>query len=235
MEGPMAKTSLTDMQRVILSGAAMRLDLKVLPVPKSLQKGDSAVGLSLKPLLGRGLVDEVAASPEDAVWREDAERGKLALVITAAGMEAIGVFSEGRVAADPAVTEEDRAKSSPSGPAGAPEDAGSAERQEPRAGSKLGLLIAALRQPSGATIPDIMEVTGWQAHSIRGAMSSALKKKLGLNIISELIEGRGRVYRIAMSEARVAEAAIQSPDDLAPRGDQPIDAASAKTGAAEPV
>ncbi len=39
--------------------------------------------------------------------------------------------------------------------------------------------------------------TGWQAHSVRGAISGALKKKLGLSVTSETVEGRGRVYRIS--------------------------------------
>ena len=43
-------------------------------------------------------------------------------------------------------------------------------------------------------------MTGWQAHSVRGALSGALKKKLGLIIISAKTEA-GRVYRIA-DEAR---------------------------------
>ena len=42
-----------------------------------------------------------------------------------------------------------------------------------------------------------MEATGWQAHSVRGAISGNLKKKLNLEVVSEIIEGRGRVYRIA--------------------------------------
>ncbi len=49
----------------------------------------------------------------------------------------------------------------------------------------------------GASIADLMKATGWQAHSVRGAISGNLKKKLGLGIISEKVEGRGRVYRIA--------------------------------------
>jgi len=223
----MAKTSLTDMQRVILSSAAMRLDLRVLPVPRSVQKSNNASGLSLKPLLARGLVSEVVADRDDAVWREDAERGKLALVITAAGMEAIGVSAEGQVAAGPEVPDEARAmgdkKTGHSGPADAPDGAGATDRQVPRAGSKLALLIAALRQSSGATIPDIMEVTGWQPHSIRGAMSGALKKKLGLLVVSEVVEGRGRVYRIAPPEGGAADATTQPPDNLAPGGDQQAD------------
>lgn len=217
----MAKTSLTDMERVILSGAAMRPDLKVLPVPKSLQKSNSAIGLSLKPLLAKGLIGEVPADREDAVWREDAEGGKLALVITAAGMEAIGVSLDGLGATGVEMLEEnggERVKTTAaSGAVDAPNDAKLADRQEPRAGSKLAQLIATLRQPAGATIPDIMAVTGWQAHSIRGAMSGALKKKLGLHIASEPIEGRGRVYRIQMQSTDIVS---QSPDGPAPDGDQ---------------
>ena len=54
-----------------------------------------------------------------------------------------------------------------------------------------------LRRPKGATIEQMTAKTGWQAHSVRGAISGALKKKLGLSVTSETVEGRGRVYRIA--------------------------------------
>ena len=67
---------------------------------------------------------------------------------------------------------------------------------EPGRDTKLGALIAALRRKKGATIADLMEATGWQAHSVRGAISGALKKKLGLEVTSEKTEGRERVYRI---------------------------------------
>jgi hypothetical protein len=67
----------------------------------------------------------------------------------------------------------------------------------PRANSKLATVIAALRTKKGATIDDLTEAIGWQAHSVRGAISGALKKKQGLNVVSTVIDGRGRVYRIA--------------------------------------
>ena len=54
-----------------------------------------------------------------------------------------------------------------------------------------------LRAEGGATIDEIVEATGSQPHTVRGAMSGALKKKLGLTITSEKVEGRGRVYAIA--------------------------------------
>jgi hypothetical protein len=67
---------------------------------------------------------------------------------------------------------------------------------EPGRDTKLGALLSALRRKKGATIADLMEATGWQAHSVRGAISGALKKKLGLEVTSEKAEGRERVYRI---------------------------------------
>jgi len=42
----------------------------------------------------------------------------------------------------------------------------------------------------------VVEATGWQPHTVRGALAGALKKRLGLTIVSEKLEGRGRVYRL---------------------------------------
>jgi hypothetical protein len=67
----------------------------------------------------------------------------------------------------------------------------------PRTGTKQAKLIEMLRADGGATIDEIVAETGWQAHTVRGAMSGALKKKLGLTITSEKVEGRGRAYMIA--------------------------------------
>ncbi len=69
-----------------------------------------------------------------------------------------------------------------------------------RRGTKQAILIEMLRRPNGATIEQMTAKTGWQPHSVRGAISGTLKKKLGLPVTSETVEGRGRVYRIA--EAR---------------------------------
>ena len=65
-----------------------------------------------------------------------------------------------------------------------------------RPGTKLAQLIALLERRQGATIAEAMEATGWQAHSVRGAISGALKKKFGHTVSSEKVDGRGRVYRI---------------------------------------
>jgi hypothetical protein len=53
-----------------------------------------------------------------------------------------------------------------------------------------------LRRPEGVSLNEIVTATGWQAHTVRGAIAGALKKKLGLTINSEKVDGRGRVYRI---------------------------------------
>ena len=53
-----------------------------------------------------------------------------------------------------------------------------------------------LQAPDGATIAEIAAAFGWQRHTVRGVIAGALKKKLGLDVTSEKIDGRGRVYRL---------------------------------------
>ena len=54
-----------------------------------------------------------------------------------------------------------------------------------------------LGRPEGATIAEIVAATGWQPHTVRGAFAGALKKRLGLTVTSEKVDGGERVYRIA--------------------------------------
>lgn len=65
---------------------------------------------------------------------------------------------------------------------------------------KLGKVVEMMRRPEGATVQQMSEATGWQAHSVRGALAGSLKKKHGLTIVSEKGEA-GRVYRIAGDQA----------------------------------
>jgi|GEM_PF-294824 len=70
-------------------------------------------------------------------------------------------------------------------------------KPQPREGTKQATLIAMLRRPDGADLDEIAEATSWQKHTIRGAISGALKKKLGLEVTSTK-DGQGRrVYRLA--------------------------------------
>jgi hypothetical protein len=61
--------------------------------------------------------------------------------------------------------------------------------------TKHARVIAMLRKPGGATITAIMAVTDWQQHSVRGFLAGVVRKKLGLNLVSDQTD-RGRVYRI---------------------------------------
>lgn len=65
----------------------------------------------------------------------------------------------------------------------------------PQATSKLDRLVAMLQQETGADMPAMIDATGWQAHSIRGAMAGALKKRG--HIVSSGKDGERRVWRIA--------------------------------------
>jgi hypothetical protein len=62
--------------------------------------------------------------------------------------------------------------------------------------TKQQIMIDMLSRPEGATIEELVEATSWLSHTCRGAMSGALKKKLGLTITSEKEDQRGRVYRL---------------------------------------
>ena len=68
-------------------------------------------------------------------------------------------------------------------------------RSAARSDTKHARIIAMLRTPAGATIAAIVTVTDWQQHSVRGFLAGVVRKKLGLNLVSEQTD-KGRVYRI---------------------------------------
>jgi len=169
-------TRLSDTQRVILSAASQRRNLRVLPVPTTIKAKGAAVAKVVASLLHKRMVKEITAKRGDPVWRDAADGRRTTLVITAAGRAAIGI--------------------APEHDSVAPRFAAGAKTHAPRGGTKQAKMIAMLRAAEGATIEEIAVVTGWQAHTVRGAMSGALKKKLGLEITSKKVEGRGRAYAI---------------------------------------
>jgi Protein of unknown function (DUF3489) len=71
--------------------------------------------------------------------------------------------------------------------------------------TKHARIIAMLKKPTGATIAAIMAATKWQQHSVRGFLAGIVRRKLGLNLVSELTD-KGRVYRIKDGKASPAAA-----------------------------
>lgn len=65
-----------------------------------------------------------------------------------------------------------------------------------RPGTKLAALVMALRRPQGATSLQLMLATGWQPHTVRGAISGMLRKKLGLHVVLAHNDSGERVYRV---------------------------------------
>jgi hypothetical protein len=72
-----------------------------------------------------------------------------------------------------------------------------------RPDTKHARIIAMLRVPAGTTIAAIMTATKWQQHSVRGFLAGIVRKKLGLNLVSEQTE-KGRIYRIKGGKASSA-------------------------------
>lgn len=174
-------TKLSDTQLIILSRACAREDRVVLPLPDTLKGG--AVSKVVQSLVNKGLIGEALAKPGQMRWRDD-ETGAVTLVATDAAYKAIGI--ELPSAPDPL-----------GGSQGEPlAEALPVIGHRMRENTKQAMLIGMLR--AGATVAEIAAATGWLPHTVRGAMAGALKKKLGLIITSEKVEGRGRVYKIAL-------------------------------------
>lgn len=71
-----------------------------------------------------------------------------------------------------------------------PKAAKPAPPQEPTAPlAKIDILIAALQQPDGASLDELMQATGWQRHSVRGALAGIVFRKLGSKVLSEKTDG----------------------------------------------
>ena len=179
-------TKLTDTQLIVLTAASRREDGSILPLPKNL-KGGAATKV-VDALIRKGFVECIAAG---------SPAGDTIPKITRQGLEAIGSdpdegarAAEGGQSSEPAPSPRRKAKKADTAPEGPKVP------RKARKGTKQAVLIDMLRREEGATIEQIVEATGWQKHTVRGAISGALKKKLGLTVISEKVEGEERVYRI---------------------------------------
>jgi hypothetical protein len=194
-------TKLSDTQFVILGAAAQRAGLSVLPLPDSLKLKGGALAKVMDSLRNRGLIRVLGT-----------DGGPERVVMTSEGMAAIGVEADdnevppaadtaptsakpgsaadtpapiGEADVAPTPAKRGRAKRKPNPAPAATGSEGAAQRTAkptPRAGTKQAQMIEMLKRPEGATVEQIAAATGWQHHTIRGAISGALKKKLGLTV-----------------------------------------------------
>ncbi len=179
---------LTDTQTIILSAGAQRPDNIALPLPKGLH--GAAAKMAVTKMIAHGWLQEVDANLRrgEPLWRETGDGHGTTLVVTDTGLLAIGI----EPVAATIVTDLRNAEPDPDQAA-----AGAPKPVNIRAGTKQAQIIALLQRREGATVAEIVAETGWMAHSIRGLISGGLKKKLGLPITSEKIEGRGLCHRLA--------------------------------------
>lgn len=171
----MTPIKLTPTQTLILTQALDHTGGRIDWFPDKIQGG--ARKKVLEGLQSRGL-----AHQEDGAW-----------CVTPAGYAALG-----RPQPTPAPTDASPEPEATRGADGANVAAKpGVPRPRIRDNTKQATVIAMLRRPEGATLAQLGEATGWQDHSIRGLLAGALKKKLGLDLVSEKAPGADRVYRIA--------------------------------------
>ena len=180
-------TKLSETQSILLLAACQRPDRCALPLPPSLRGG--AAQKVVGALLARGLLAEVEAAHGAPLWRETADGRGVTLVATEAALAALGLESDtspaGNSTAPAAPGESHDAAAAQQPPAG---------RTAPRTGkmregTKQAQLIAMLRRDEGATIAEVVAVTGWQPHTVRGALRGRAEEAAGAG--RDLREGRG--------------------------------------------
>lgn len=187
----MTAASLTPTQHAILSHALDHADGRVEWFPSNIHGG--ARQKVLAGLAKREFVGQVGTR-----WR-----------VIAAGYDALGVPRPGvgkkRIGKFEAQLDQiiANAEGAPPVPTDAELEAAVAAAEatwvkpRTRAHSKQAEVVRMLQRPEGATVRQICDATGWQAHTVRGAFAGAFKKKLGLTLVSDKQPGGERIYRVA--------------------------------------
>jgi len=176
----MTTTQLTPAQQTILTHAIEYTDGKIDWFPDNIKGG------ARKKVLD-GLFNRALITTDGTDW-----------FVAAEGYDALGVARPAPqdvpdVAAAPLVTD----PALETNVAASEADVAKETKPRTRENSKQAEVIWMLRRPEGATIDQICQITGWQAHTVRGTFAGTFKKKLGLTITSDKPQGGERVYRIA--------------------------------------
>lgn len=166
-------TKLTDMQLVLLSTAATRDDGSLLPPADSLGTRFDRIRRSVQALIDKGLATEFAVPEPAKSWRHDND-AFYGVIISEAGRQLLDGGSEAPHASD-AVGQKDGAA------------AASDALAAPRENTKAAKLVELLRRDGGASIPQIMALTGWLPHTSRAALTGLRKK--GYAVSSSKTEG----------------------------------------------
>ena len=170
----MTTANLTPAQHAILAKAIHASDGKIEWFP------DNVKGGARKKVL-EGMFNRALITPDGDGWCVAAE-GYDALGMKRPEITLPATEADAELEADVAAAEASWAKQT---------------KPRSRENSKQAEVIRMLQRPEGATIGQICEATGWQAHTVRGTFAGAFKKKLGLTITSDKEQGGERVYRIA--------------------------------------
>ncbi|MBX3582969.1 MAG: DUF3489 domain-containing protein [Rhizobiaceae bacterium] len=104
--------------------------------------------------------------------------------------------SRSRLAAKPQSRRKPTAASTKAATPKADGDSTATARKQDVTETKASIVLKKLGSAKGATIEAMMEATGWQAHSVRGFLSAVVRKKLGLDLVSETGKDGMRRYRI---------------------------------------
>ena len=162
---------LNDTQTILLSTASQREDLSLYPLPAPHAKGGARVMKAIASLHAGGMLDEHETSATDQIARSEGDIG-YGLFVTAAGLAAIGVEPES---------------------AG---EAPSATQPAPERTSKTAAVVALLRRETGATLPELVEATGWLPHTTRAALTGLRRKG---HVLDKARRDGATCYRIVVA------------------------------------
>ncbi len=197
---------LSETGRHLLETAGDRPTHSLLPLPPNLSARGAVRQRLLAGLLAAGLVEEVPAADRASAWRTDETGRGIGLRVTPQGLAAIGrtppVTRRVARVRRPAIPTASEAPATATPPWAGAEVAGSGEAAGPvpsdaplagGPGGKLGRVLASIATEAGATLPELVTLTGWQPHTTRAALTRLRQRGYALERLA--LNGR-MVYRL---------------------------------------